>query len=299
MELSPITGMDKYKDFMNQIPDEIMQKVEKYLCSNVALFKPSIYVTGVTMHSDDFHIIIPSGTPPDTYISDKLKSLDAGKIITINPGETIFCKKAHPTKQYFSLLIKPELMVRVAQEMDISDNVRFLKLQNPFSKELMQAIKNFDAEVQRSGRFTLMLDCLAIQIVVLLLREFEINTRRKKVFLPDSDAYVSLAIEYMYAFFSSKITIKDICSEVNVSPYHFIRTFKQKTGASPHQYLMNIRIKKAEELLCTRQYSVAEVATLCGFISLPHFSNTFKAITGHSPSEYRKLYLITSPIIKN
>lgn len=283
--------MNRYSDFMDQIPDKIMQYVEKRLCSNVALFKPSTYVTGITMHSNDFHIIIPSATPPETYINNRLKSFDTGKIIAVNPGETILCHKALPTKQYFHLLIKPELINRAAQEMDISSSIRFLKPQNPFSKELVQTIRRFDIESQRIDKITLLLDCLATQIVVMLLREFKINSKRK-VCLPDSDAYIDLAIEYMETFFSSNISIEDICNEINVSPFHFIRIFKQKTGISPHQYLVNIRIRKAKELLCTRQYSIAEVALLCGFISLPHFSNTFKVITGHSPSEYRKLYLI-------
>jgi AraC family transcriptional regulator len=105
------------------------------------------------------------------------------------------------------------------------------------------------------------------------------------------DTYIDTAIEYIQTFFSANITIDDICGEINVSPFHFIRTFKQKIGVSPHQYLLNIRIEKAKELLCMRQHSVAETAMLCGFLSLPHFSSTFKTATGYSPSEYKKVFL--------
>lgn len=282
--------MDKYADFIKQIPGEIMQNVEKYFCSNIALFKPSTFIKGITMHSDDFHIIIPSVPPPDTYISNKLQSFEAGKIVTINPGETILCPTTHRTKQYTSLLVKPMLLNKVAEEMELPNSIRFSKLQNPYSKELIQIIKLFDKESHRLVQTKLMLDCLAIQIAAILLREFKMNSKTSRIYLPDSDSYVALAIEYMETFYSSNITIEDICSEVNVSPFHFIRTFKQKTSLTPHQYLMKIRIKKAEELLCSREYTIAEVAKLCGFISYPHFSNSFKVMTGHSPSEYKRLF---------
>lgn len=284
--------MDRYSNFMKQIPNEIMQGVEKHMCNNVALFKPSTYVAGITMYSDDYHIIIPSTPPPETYINNSLKTVERGKIITINPGESIYVEKEQRTEQYLTLLIKPEFMNNIAKEMNLSDNIKFLKLQNPFSKELLQAINSFDHETQRSENFQLLLDCLSTQIVILLLREFKTNSNFKKIYLPDSDTCISVAIDFMETFYSSNITIDDICKEINLSKYHFIRIFKQKKGLSPHQYLLKIRIKKAEELLRSREFSITEVAALCGFISAPHFSNTFKLMTGHSPSEYRTFFLI-------
>lgn len=286
--------MNNFSTFMSQIPDQIMQNVEKHLYRNIGVFKPSTFVTGITMYSNEFHIIVPSSPPPDTFISKKLKSFERGKIITINPGESIYCDKNQPTNQYLTLAIKPEFINRIAEEMHISDNIRFQRLQNPFSQELLQVIRLYDIETQRADKLTLMLDCLATQLVILLLREFKINSREKKMLLPDSDAFISVAIDFMNTFYSSNISIEDICNEVNVSPYHFIRTFKKKTGFSPHQYLVQTRIKKAKELLRSRQFSVSEVAVLCGFVSLPHFSNTFKSVTGKSPSEFKKYYSINS-----
>lgn len=282
--------MDKFSHFMSQIPDSIMQAVERHLCNDIALFRPQSYIAGRTMHAVDFHIIVPSVTPPDTYINNELKSFDSGKILAINPGDTIFCAEARPTKQYLSLLIKPELINKVAEEMDVSGDIRFIKFQNPFSSDLIQAINSFDKEVRRPDKLNLMMDCLGIQIVALLLREFKTNVKKYPACSPDSDTYIALAMEYMQEFFSANITIEDICSEINISPFHFIRSFKKKTGMSPHQYLMNVRIKKAEELLRMSQYSVREASIMCGFINLSHFSSTFKGITGNSPRDYKKLF---------
>ncbi|NLC19836.1 MAG: hypothetical protein GX757_11625, partial [Clostridiales bacterium] len=54
------------------------------------------------MVSDDFHIIIPSVTPPDTYVNNKLHSFEMGKIVTVNPGDTIGCVSGYTTKPYYA-----------------------------------------------------------------------------------------------------------------------------------------------------------------------------------------------------
>ncbi|MGI6225983.1 MAG: helix-turn-helix domain-containing protein [Peptococcales bacterium] len=280
--------MDRYSGFENQIPESIMQKVEKYLCKDVALFRPDTFIAGKLMHSEDFHIIIPSAPPPDTYVNDKRRSFSMGKIVTFNPGDTILCTEEGTKKQYFSLLIKPDFINKIVEEMGYSGNTRFLKLHNPYSRELMQVINAFDREVTRSDCFPLMLDCLAVQIVTLLLREFKTNLKKFPDKFSDIDTYINLSLEYIHTFYNANITIADICKEINISPFHFIRTFKEKMGVSPYQYLLQVRIQKAKEFLKSGRYPISEVAMLCGFVSLSHFSSTFKNMVGCSPGNYRK-----------
>jgi AraC-like DNA-binding protein len=104
----------------------------------------------------------------------------------------------------------------------------------------------------------------------------------------DSDSYINLAKEYIQTYFNSNITLSDICDEIHVSQYHFIRTFSKQVGLTPHMYLSKVRIEKAKELLDARRYSVSETATLCGFESTPYFSTAFKKATGYTPAAYRK-----------
>ncbi len=279
----------KFSHFLNQIPENISQKVETHLASELALFKPTMILPD-PLYTIDYHVIITSIPLPDAYLEGQLKSFDRGKIVVLNPGNTFISTETMPTKQYYSLLIKPDLINRVAEEMGISSEVSFLDLQNPYSMDLMQAIRNLDKECKHPDSFPLMFDCISVQIAALLLREFRTNRINKRQFSTassDGGNYVNVAIDYIHTFFSSNIDIEDICREINVSPFHFIRSFKQKTGYSPHQYLLNVRIEKAQELLRAGEYSVSEVAMLCGFVSLPHFSNTFKRLVGHPPSIYQ------------
>jgi len=230
--------------------------------------------------------VVLSGNVPDTYFNNKVIRISQGKTLAINPGDKVYCSQRLSTKPYYSLLIKPRLLQRIAEEMDFYNEIRFSELQNPFSGNLFWMMKNYEQEYDRKDRLPLLLDSLEIQIAALLLREFKTNIKSHDL-CPDCESYVRLAAEYMRAYLSSNITIEDICNEIHVSPYHFIRMFRQRTGIPPHRYLLNIRIEKAKELLTCGDYAVAETATLCGFLSASHFSATFKKYTGCSPLDYK------------
>lgn len=279
--------MTQYSDFTDQIPETILKKTETYLGSNIALFRPSSYIGGIMLEVNDYHMVIPSGSVPDTFFNKKRIRLDQRKIMAINPGDTVTCSATASTEPYYSFLIKQDLIHKIAREMGFNGNIRFVDNLNPFSGQLLYVLKTFERECKRPDNFTLMLDSLEIHIAALLLREC--RTNMKKFFIPvdDVDSYIRRAIEYIRTYFSSNITIEDICSEIHVSPYHFIRMFKQKVGLSPHRYLMQVRIEKAMELLNSRCYTNAEIASVCGFTSIPHFSATFKEITGISPECYK------------
>lgn len=281
--------MDKYADFVNQLPQASRQETQAHLLTDVALFKPKGYFAR-PIRSVDYHFVFPSEAPPDTYINGRLLQLDPGKIMTVNPGDVLCSSMERPCRQFLSMLVKPELMKKIAQEMGCAQEIHFLRNQNPFSGEMLRAVKNFDQETSRPDGLRLMMDCLSTQIIALALREFNTTLKQYPVQSPDRDMCVTLAIEYMRVFYCANISIEDICREINLSPFHFIRVFKKKTGISPHQYLIRIRMEKAQELLRQGGYSIAEVAVLCGFVSLAHFSSAYKAVTGTSPTRYKKQF---------
>jgi AraC-like DNA-binding protein len=80
-----------------------------------------------------------------------------------------------------------------------------------------------------------------------------------------------------------KIDLDNISDEAYFSKYHFIRLFKSIYGKTPYQYLKQVRIKKAQELL-REERTVTEVYLLVGFESLSSFSGLIKHMVGVSPS---------------
>lgn len=72
----------------------------------------------------------------------------------------------------------------------------------------------------------------------------------------------------------------------NVCPTYFRREFKEVFGISPSQYVRKIQMDYAKELLLLKQYSVSEIANMCGYTDLYQFSKQFKSTVGVSPKNY-------------
>ena len=78
-----------------------------------------------------------------------------------------------------------------------------------------------------------------------------------------------------------------LAREAGVSAFHFARLFKQSTGNSPHQYLLQRRLDRAKTMLRQAQMSLAEISASTGFADQSHFTKVFRRFTGVTPSEYR------------
>lgn len=93
---------------------------------------------------------------------------------------------------------------------------------------------------------------------------------------------------YFSHHLSEPISLEDMAARANLSVSRFSIMFKQRYGISPHQYLMNMRVNHAKELLSNTELSQDSIAVYCGFADLHHFSKTFKKRTGYTPGEHRK-----------
>ncbi|MBE0385429.1 hypothetical protein PLUTE_a5226 [Pseudoalteromonas luteoviolacea DSM 6061] len=80
-----------------------------------------------------------------------------------------------------------------------------------------------------------------------------------------------------------------------MSPYHFLRVFKETYGETPNEFLIRLRIQEAKKILITENYSVSEVCEKVGYVSLGSFSSLFLKQTGLAPTLYRrKLWSLSS-----
>ncbi len=95
-------------------------------------------------------------------------------------------------------------------------------------------------------------------------------------------------IQELHKNFQSDISIKEYALIYHMSCCWFIRSFKRYTGVTPQQYITDIRINKAKELLRTSSFNISEISTYIGYHNPLYFSRIFKKITGVSPSAYKK-----------
>ncbi|MFI5844757.1 helix-turn-helix domain-containing protein [Catenuloplanes sp. NPDC051500] len=98
---------------------------------------------------------------------------------------------------------------------------------------------------------------------------------------------VEQVTDYMRAHLADDVTVDDLAAVVNVSKFHFIRTFAASTGLTPSRYLRRLRAGTAAELLTATTLPIAAVAAHCGYRSAGQFAAIFRAEHGVSPSAYR------------
>ena len=120
--------------------------------------------------------------------------------------------------------------------------------------------------------------------------EQEVERIIKKHSLPPHH-YVSVRQSkvFMEKYYGDKIELDKLAAAAFMSRFHYVRIFQQIYGVTPRQYLRDLRIAKARELL-KEAHSVTQVCYDVGYESLPTFSKVFKRGTGYSPKAYRELH---------
>jgi AraC family transcriptional regulator len=87
---------------------------------------------------------------------------------------------------------------------------------------------------------------------------------------------------------SSDITLESLALESGYSTNHFLQMFRASTGSTPYQYLLNLRIKRAQSMMNHKSMQLLDIALECGFSSHAQFSRMFRKILGMTPSQYRR-----------
>ena len=105
--------------------------------------------------------------------------------------------------------------------------------------------------------------------------------------LPAQESVAS-AVAYISEHFRYPLSLSDLAQHAAVSPFYFTRVFRQETGYTPHQYIINTRIANAKFLLRTTEDSVKDIAIQTGWNSESTFCSAFRKSTGLTPSVYRK-----------
>jgi len=103
-----------------------------------------------------------------------------------------------------------------------------------------------------------------------------------------SASQLRLVIDYMESHLNEKTTISELAKLVDLTRFHFIRSFKQSAGVPPHQFMIQRRVERAKEMLAERGHSIADVAAGSGFNSSIQLSRAFRRVVGVTPSEFRR-----------
>ncbi len=103
--------------------------------------------------------------------------------------------------------------------------------------------------------------------------------------------YAARLQNYLDNNYEREIRISRIADDLHISQGHLRNLFHEHVGMSPQEYLMNLRMKRAEFLLMSEACTITEVALSVGYGDILQFSRIFKKHHKVSPTEYRKRYL--------
>ncbi len=101
---------------------------------------------------------------------------------------------------------------------------------------------------------------------------------------------VRQAKQYIEEHFGEKIVLEDIAAVVELNPVYFSVLFKKETEMNFSAYLLNVRMEKAKEMLCTTNETIAAIGESVGYRDSRYFSQTFTKTVGVKPALYRKLH---------
>ena len=104
-----------------------------------------------------------------------------------------------------------------------------------------------------------------------------------------------IAKEILFARIGDPPTADELGQACGVSARHFIRAFRQSTGRTPHQWLMQERALKAQNLLEHSGRTLAEISAICGYANQSHFCRVFLRYFGKSPSTARRQAKASAP----
>lgn len=103
-----------------------------------------------------------------------------------------------------------------------------------------------------------------------------------------AEARVSRVVRRIERELGTELTLSGLAREAGLSPYHFLRTFEQLTGVTPHQFLLRARLRAAALRVATEPARIIDIAFACGFGDLSNFNRAFRTEFGVSPRTYRR-----------
>lgn len=271
-----------YNDFNPQI----------FFVSKQKMFKECPY------HDHDFTEFTYILSGKGRYIVNGVSyDVQAGDFIMCNPGvkhQNIITNAKEPTVEIFCGFTNFHFKNMPSNSITLKDNDYVLHTSAEIKQEINKHCYEMLAEneANKVGKY-FMLKAHLMQILLLVVREvYEVHQDRVKGYNFESynKSYaVKRIINYLNENYEHKISLEQIAHNMYLSPVYISKIFKEETGESPINYLIQIRLEKARDILLTSDSrSIKNIANSVGYDDVYHFSKLFKKYYGVAPLYYKK-----------
>lgn len=172
-----------------------------------------------------------------------------------------------------------------------ADNIRYLAdVDDSLIREIGTALLAELRAPTAAGR--VLAESLALALTARLVQSHSENGIQQLARLETrhglDDRRLGRVLEYMAANLDAELGIEDLAGVACLSPFHFIRMFRNRVGATPGRHLARMRLEHAKALLASGDATLYEVALSCCFSSQANFTRAFRRATGTTPQKYRR-----------
>lgn len=124
------------------------------------------------------------------------------------------------------------------------------------------------------------------EFLSIIIDESAVKTAADKSTKKDN-LYIAKAIEWFELNYSSSVSISEIADYIGLNRKYFSKLFKESIGMSPQNFLINLRLNKACDLMKNSYLSIGEISRSVGYEDQLLFSRIFKKFKGVSPNQFR------------
>jgi AraC-like DNA-binding protein len=100
--------------------------------------------------------------------------------------------------------------------------------------------------------------------------------------------FLNWITSFMSLHLSEPLPVAHMAKRAGLSATRFSQVFRERFGRPPHQFLLHLRIQRAQDLLQHTSLTLRQIAVQCGFADVHHFTKAFKKTTGQTPGSYRR-----------
>jgi AraC family transcriptional regulator len=187
------------------------------------------------------------------------------------------------------LALDPQLVTETAEKLELSsDRLELVEQRRPYDPTLLHlALALREGIRTHAAAVPLYRGALSSALTLHLLREYTTGKPKLKQAGRRLTRQMLLrAVEYIQDQLGKELTVSSVAEAVSMSPYYFTRLFKEATGKSPHQFIIEARVSKARHLLERGNISISEAAYEVGFVDQSHLTRHFKRAFGLPPKAF-------------
>ena len=165
--------------------------------------------------------------------------------------------------------------------------VHFSNLQE-WERDASNAIQDaWQACVSETEGFELAARERLSRLIFLLAKNCPVAEKKPSEKALRDGARIKVMLQYIQAHYDGELTLAKIAESASVSENECLRCFRSMIGSTPIQYVKQVRIQKAAELLASTDRKISDIGMECGFQEMSYFARTFRELKGCTPGAFR------------